>query len=275
MQEQRAETYARCTAELEGDHTGPGAEAIFDQALTNGLAAVVSAEWGEAAATEKNGRRVRSAAALLDVVEEKAQEDPEEPGVFVIPDPAPLSAPNETLRGVWPWEGVDSLALDTRIHVIVLRSGIKSTQPVRHASGRGGLQREHIEALLALDHHKGLGTLGGEHADRAWEGTKADDRAARARAFALLLRLGDEEASNRAERARELHPSYHPKHNPDGLELQDCPVCGYTAFSPDHGDEHGMGIGVGQCLVCHYERTAGVAAEEAEKLIYQLRWADS
>ncbi|MEV0262814.1 hypothetical protein AB0I49_15945 [Streptomyces sp. NPDC050617] len=253
---------------------GSGAEAIFDQALTNGLAAVVSAEWGEAAATEKDGRRVKSAAALLDVVKEKAQEDQEEPGVFVIPDPAPPPAPNESLRSVWPWEGAESLALDTRIHVIVLRSGIKSTQPVRHASVRGGLQREHIEALLALDHHNSLGTLGGEHADCAWEGTEADDRAARARAFALLLRLGDEEASNRAERASELHPSYHPKHNPDSLELQDCPICGYTAFGPDHGDEHGMGIGVGQCLVCHYERTADVAAEEAEKLLFQLRWAD-
>lgn len=148
--------HAQCTAELGGDHTGPGAEVIFDYALTNGLAAVMSAQWGETAATEKNGRRVRSAAALLDVVEEKAQEDPEEPGVFVIPDPAPLQAPNESLRSVWPWEGADSMALDTRIRVTVLRSGIKSTQPVRHASGRGGLQHEHIEALFALVHRKAL-----------------------------------------------------------------------------------------------------------------------
>lgn len=87
--------------------------------------------------------------------------------------------------------------------------------------------------------------------------TKSDDRAARARAFALLLRLGDEEASNRAERAGELHPP---------APSADTPPAARTTET-----EHGMGIGVGQCLVCHYERTADVAAEEAEKLIYQLR----
>jgi hypothetical protein len=37
MQEQRAQTYARCTAEVDADHSTAGAEAIFDQALTKAL----------------------------------------------------------------------------------------------------------------------------------------------------------------------------------------------------------------------------------------------
>ncbi|MFK0223291.1 hypothetical protein ACIQWN_34540 [Streptomyces vinaceus] len=56
------------------------------------------------------------------------------------------------------------------------------------------------------------------------------------------------------------------------MALQDCPVCRYTALSPDHGDE--LGIGVGQCLVCHYERTAEAAAEEAKNLAHELGTAD-
>ncbi|MFK0223293.1 hypothetical protein ACIQWN_34550 [Streptomyces vinaceus] len=54
MQKQRAETYARCTAQLLADRTVPGAEAIFDQGLSNGLAAIVADQWGEAAARKNN-----------------------------------------------------------------------------------------------------------------------------------------------------------------------------------------------------------------------------
>ncbi|MFE5560231.1 hypothetical protein [Streptomyces sp. NPDC056544] len=36
-----------------------------------------------------------------------------------------------------------------------------------------------------------------------------------------------------------------------------------------------MGIGVGQCLVCHYERTPEAAAEEAKNLIHELRSANN
>ncbi|ORT56105.1 hypothetical protein [Streptomyces sp. CB03238] len=154
------------------------------------------------------------------------------------------------------------------------RDGIKGTEPVRHASGKGGLQREHVDALLALDDHEGLRSLGNEHADRVWGSTRDADRHSCARSAALLLRTGEEEGARRAEQAAALHPRYHSKRNPDGLELQDCPVCGYDAFNSDHGDEHGMGVGVGERLVCHYERTPAAVAEEAERLIYEMRWAD-
>ncbi|MGW8399101.1 hypothetical protein ACWGLP_20850 [Streptomyces lydicus] len=57
--------------------------------------------------------------------------------------------------------------------------------------------------------------------------------------------------------------------------MQDCPVCGYTAFSPDHGDEYGMDIGVGQCLVCHYERTADVAPNESREAVFPSPLAEA
>ncbi|GAA0482697.1 hypothetical protein [Streptomyces olivaceiscleroticus] len=90
----------------------------------------------------------------------------------------------------------------------------------------------------------------------------------------MLIRIGDEEAARRAEEATNLHDPWHPKHNPGGLDLQVCPVCGYETFSADQEDEHGMGIGVGQCLVCHYVRGAEKAAQEAEAQIFATRWAD-
>ncbi|MGW1226583.1 hypothetical protein [Streptomyces sp. NPDC002530] len=273
MQTQRAETYARCTAELEGDHQAPGGEAIFDQALTNGLAAIVSSQWGEETAADAKGR-VKSAAQLLTVVEEKAQAVADEPGVYVIPDPEPASAaaPGDS---PWPWAEDETLPdLDTRINVTVLREGIKGTQPVRHGSGAGGLRREHVDALLALDDHESLRSLMTEHSDRAWESARDEDRHSRARAAALLRRIGPEEAARRARKASALHSPYHPKHNPEGLDLDDCPICGYTAFSADNGDELGMGVGVGECLVCHYERSSATANDQAQRLYYRARWAD-
>ncbi|MCX4523935.1 hypothetical protein OHA69_40825 [Streptomyces anulatus] len=273
MQTQRAETYARCTAELDGNHGAPGAEAIFDQALTNGLAAIVSSQWGEETAADARGR-VKSAAQLLAVVEEKAQAVGDEPDVYVIPDPEPVSAafPGDS---PWPWVEDETLPdLETRINVAVLREGIKGTQPVRHGSGEGGLRREHVDALLALDDHESLRSLMAEHSDRAWEHDKDEDQHSRARAADLLRRIGPEEAARRAQEAANLHTPYHPKHNPEGLDLDSCPICGHTAFSAEHGDELGMGVGVGECLVCHYERSSATANSEAQQLYYQARWAD-
>ncbi|TXR94506.1 hypothetical protein EAO73_35080 [Streptomyces sp. col6] len=271
MQTQRAEIYARCSAEIDGNPHAVGAEAIFDQALTNGLAAIVSAQWGEKAVMNKYGR-VKSATELLTVVEGKAEKEGSE--IYVIPDPEPASE-RDPGDSPWPWaEDSDLPDLDTRINVAVLREGIKGTQAVRHGRGEGGLAREHIDALLALDDHESLRSLMTEHADRAWDSARDEDLHSRARAAALLRRIGDEAAARRAEEAAELHTPYHPKHNPEGLALDDCPVCGYTAFSADCGDELGMGIGVGQCLVCHYERSWDTANDEARSLYFKVRWAD-
>jgi hypothetical protein len=273
MQSERAETYAQCTADLELAPTPAAAAGTFDTALTNGLAAIVAHEW-PAELAFANGR-IKSASALLDVVEKKATADPEQAGLFVLPDPEPDKPAAAPANTSWPWvEDIQLPPLDTRIDVESLRDGLNRTQPVRHGRGTGSLERRHLDALLALDDHITLRCLSSEHADRAWEEAKDADAHTRARAAALLLRIGHEEAARRAQTAAELHEPYHPKHNPDGLDLQHCPVCGYESFSSDHQDEHGIGIGVGQCLVCHYERSPEAAAEEAENQIFAARWAD-
>jgi hypothetical protein len=41
----RADEYGRCTRALQEDRTRPDSEGIFDQALTNALAAVVAQRW--------------------------------------------------------------------------------------------------------------------------------------------------------------------------------------------------------------------------------------
>lgn len=272
MQTERAMTYAKCTTDLELSLASAGAAGVFDQALTNGLAAIVAHEWPDQVAY--NDGRVKSASALLKVIEERAAANPEQPGVRVLPDPDP-PAPGRDGGTPWPWaDGEELPPLDTRIDIETLRDALRATQPVRHASGTGALERRHLDALLALDDHTSLRCLSSEHADRAWQDTEEEDAHSRARAAALLMRIGDEEAIRRAEEAAKLHDSWHPKYNPGGLNLQTCPVCGYETFSADHDDEHGMGVGVGQFLVCHYERSAEKAAQEAGAQIFATRWAD-
>ncbi|NIY69515.1 hypothetical protein SMALB_7639 [Streptomyces malaysiensis] len=119
-----------------------------------------------------------------------------------------------------------------------------------------------------------LMVLDAEREDRHEQSASEEDRREWARALKRLERLGKEEADRRAAEAAELHEGRHPKHNPDGLDLQDCLVCNYTAFSSEAGGELGMQIGVGQCLVCHYERSPAIAAQEARELLYETRWAD-
>ncbi|QES06168.1 hypothetical protein DEJ44_11395 [Streptomyces venezuelae] len=273
MQTMRAEKYAQCTANLAKDHAAPGAEAVFDQALTNGLAAIVCAQWGEEHLMD--GKKVKSAAQLLAVIEEKAEKATDEPGIYVIRETGMTASPSGGRP--WPWaeDNEQTLpALNTRVDVAVLRDGISVTQAVRHARGAGGLTRGHVDALLALDDHESLQCLASEHADRAWTDSREADEHSQARAVATLIRIGDEEAARRAKQAVELHKPFHPKHNPDSLGLQSCPVCGYEAFGADHGDDHGMGVGVGECFVCHYQRSSEIAREEAEEMIYDLRWAE-
>jgi hypothetical protein len=45
LNRRRARQYAVCTYALDYDHVTDGAEGVLDQALTNGLAAIVSHEW--------------------------------------------------------------------------------------------------------------------------------------------------------------------------------------------------------------------------------------
>ncbi|MEU2907911.1 hypothetical protein ABZ771_34345 [Streptomyces globisporus] len=67
MQEKRAEEYGRCATVLDVDFQVPGAAAIFDQALTNGLAAIVAHIWqGQEIEKRKNGdHRLKAASTGL------------------------------------------------------------------------------------------------------------------------------------------------------------------------------------------------------------------
>ncbi|WP_223297416.1 hypothetical protein [Catenulispora acidiphila] len=239
MQQERSWVYAACTVRLAPDQ--PGCEAVFDQALTNGLAAIVALEWPGAEANARG--RVRSAAELLDVISERVPQDGQT-GVYPIPDTS------------------ISQGLNTLVDVATLRDGVTQTQQVRHARGPGRLEERHVDALRALDHHRSLRSLSGEESDRVWDQAREDDRASILRAVAFLDLIGEDEAARRAVDVENPN-AYHPKHNPDGQELEECPVCGLDTFCIQGIDDYGYGFGSGQCLVCAYVRSRDTADEMA------------
>ncbi|MFD9598599.1 hypothetical protein ACFWA9_38355, partial [Kitasatospora sp. NPDC059973] len=136
------------------------------------------------------------------------------------------------------------------------------------------LERRHVDALLDLDEHPSLGALAAAYEDQHFQSAVEDDRASRKRAVKPLARIGDDEAGRRAAEAVELHNGYHPKHHPEGVDLDFCPVCEYETFSAEGDDHLGMGHGPGQCLVCHYERGSGMSEHLATAAYYRVRWAD-
>lgn len=285
MESQHARSYAVRAVKLDEDHAVPDAADNFDTALTNALIAIVAREWP---GREKyRSGKMMSARDLLQLIKNKAEVGckarqlvPGEPDVCVISDPHPVTGdepsarigeetPTLFLAGRRPLP-----PLDTRIDVATLTDALEATQPIRH--GREGgrpLERRHVDALLALDDHTSLMVLSTEREDRYERSASKEDRRERARALKRLERLGKEEADRRAAEAVELHEGYDPKNNPEGLDLQDCPVCAYLAFSSEGGDELGMQVGVGQCLVCHYERSPAIADQEARVLLYEAKWA--
>jgi hypothetical protein len=96
----------------------PGNEAIFDQALTNGLAAIVERRW---AGEETAGNRVKSASQLLDVITARGRGV--EDGVVELPDLDP--PPEGFVFGGDP--------TPTRVKTASLREAIRITQRPRHA----------------------------------------------------------------------------------------------------------------------------------------------
>ncbi|MET8514379.1 hypothetical protein [Streptomyces sp. NPDC005077] len=231
-----------------------GREGIFDQALSNGLAAIVAFEWpGE----EARKGRVLSASALLKVIEDHV---PATDGVVLIPDKHP--APGmPLLRTDSIFQAPRPASLHTQVDVRTLQDGIDASQLARHGRGAGGLQRRHIEALLALDGHESLGVMGEEQQERIRGTAQREDAASKDLAAEYLERIGDEEAARRAERVENPN-AYHPKHNPDGHDLGNCPVCGYETFCVEGLAPISGRVGYGQCLVCTYIRTPDVAEDE-------------
>ncbi|WP_406490484.1 hypothetical protein OHB06_51745 [Streptomyces sp. NBC_01604] len=288
MRDQRAQEFARCTVALaaelhEARHNragvtdvegssdpfaGPaptaddpfapymaGREGIFDQALSNGLAVIVASEWPGDEADRKG--RVLSASALLKVIEGHI---PATDGIVLIPDkhPAP-EIPQGNMNTIFQ---APRPSLHTRIDVRTLHHGIEVSQTARHGRGVGGLQQRHIEALLALDGHESLGVMGEEQQDRVRETALREDTASRDQAARYLERIGEDEAVRRAEHVENPN-AYHPKRNPDGHDLDTCPVCGHETFCVEGLAPIFGRVGYGQCLVCTYTRTPDVAEDEA------------
>lgn len=239
MQTERAYHYARCSAVLNADHEVPGCEAAFDQALSNGLTAIVAHEWPGNEANAKGW--VYSAAELLQAIAKRAAVQPD--GTHLI-----------------SWSDPRGDSQEIRVDTDTLHSGITAAQAPRHARGPGTLERRHVDALLALDGHPALGRISEVVSDERWGQAEVRDIYDRQRAEEYLEFIGDEEALVRAERAPELVELYHPKHNPDWerTELEECRVCEFASFRLDFPSEF-PNTGRGACLVCSYTRSAEVS----------------
>jgi hypothetical protein len=258
---QRGYHYARCAVVLDEDPEVPGAEALFDQALSNGLAAIVSTEWpGEE--LEKNGQ-VKSAARLLTVVTDHLESDSDGHYRLALEDGARVAVGDP----------------DAESHLIIdvetLREAVTTGQAIRH--GRrgilGALERRHIDALVALDRHPSLARFWEEYADRALARERARDLRLQAHAADYVELIGDDEVRRRVATAPDYLP-IRPKDRIDGPSLYSCPVCTNDTLLGTAIDDLGYGIVVGICLVCSYSRGSVIADDEARELEWP-RWRDS
>lgn len=232
-----AREYAECAAVLDEQPDVAGAAALFDQALTNGLVAIVGAEWP---GDERNGRQTKPARALIRIIEERCPENA--PGVHLI-----------------QISEADVIQIDVR----TLLDALDVSQPTRHARGGGGaITRQHIQALLALDDHGALGQLHGELLDKNWRRTHVADRQLIGHAASYLEFIGEAEADRRAETIGDYLPA-DPKESATAYDPQLCPVCDRHTLIVNGLDDFGEGVGSGMCIVCSYERSDEIAYWEA------------
>jgi hypothetical protein len=255
LQARRARQYAVCTYALDHDRATDGAEGVFDQALTNGLAAIVAHEWPG----EEVGRRGRmlAAAGLLDVLEQHGKH--KDDGVVAI------LRPGEPEYTQYPFED-EPMPNYTAVNVTVVREALSATQAIRHARDSGepmdtALTGAHIAALRELDHHPALYALSDEVINRAECSVIQRDRIEQNRALDYWHSLGD------AERGRREMIDYEAEYaweTPgDRCEVQDCPVCWQRSLVAGQFDSQLDEIGIGWCAACSYERTREVADDAA------------
>jgi hypothetical protein len=151
---QRRREYGECTAALVMNPEANGAEGLFNQALSNGLAAIVSHHWpgGE----RKSNGRMKSAADLLAFINRKIRRR----GSMRV-----LEGRTQGYR----WR--------TALATNVLADGVKRTDPVRHGT-EGGSPPEgrHIDALVKLDTHPSLRSMRDALRDESWVRMVAADR---------------------------------------------------------------------------------------------------
>lgn len=170
-----ATTTPRCAFAVSRDPHAAGAEALFDHALNNGLAVIVSTSWPQA---EIEGRprdgaepRVKSASALLDVIIDKARS----PDSSITPSGADLADGKVRVLSIESTPGADPETVTltvsnrpegqppphwhlplgaerhsddvVRVEVSTLRDAIRIAHPVRHGRARHSeLDRRHVDA---------------------------------------------------------------------------------------------------------------------------------
>ncbi|WP_157535247.1 hypothetical protein [Nocardia inohanensis] len=253
--DRRVEEYAKCTYALTHQPGLDGREAVFDQALTNGLAVLVAHTWpGEEMKTVRGQVQIKSAAELLGVIKDKT-------GSGRIPHD--LDNPVTDLPDTY-----DPLVVlpFTEVNVPLLKAAVVATQAIRHARETGSdtdsvLTIEHLAALAALDRHPKLGGITWVQVDRDWESSRANNDTEMERAHRFCEAL---EGSPELERRTGLDYEVEAFGRPDEpVDVEMCPVCGEIAFVARSRDGMTATIGVGHCWVCSYERTALVAEQMA------------
>lgn len=241
----RGEDYGRCTRALEQDREQPGAEAIFDQALSNGLAAIVSRRWpGE----EVRGRLVKSASECLDVIEKHGAQL--EAGVYELEDIDP--PPPGFVLGDEP--------TPTIVRVAVLREGLRITQPPRHARVHEPqpLRAEHVDALRILNVDASLQVVFADFdLDELEQRVALADSVELARARRYLELLSPEELEHRD--GIDYVGDYTEVDDGDRIEPAGCPGCGLQALIPSGFDSYLGEFAWGTCVACSYTKAYEVA----------------
>jgi hypothetical protein len=266
VQQQRAREYAVCTYALQANRDADGSQAIFDQALTNGLAAIVANEWPGDELDRKG--RILSARDLLNVIENHKK-------------PAGDGTIHLVPAGEAEWItlpfGDDPFPNFTRVDAGTLRDGLHETQSVRHARHEGDAQaavsEQHLEALCDLGAHPALFTLNDEALDRAEAGLAAAVADEQDRATEYWLSLsGDERARRMSIDYREEYAWQRPD---ERCEVQQCPICWQESLVATEFDGYLDQIGIGTCVACGYRRSREMAEDEAMILELQRKVEES
>jgi hypothetical protein len=191
---------------------------------------------------------MRSASALLDVVE--AHEELRPDGIYELADVDPL--PEIDVFG----PGLDPTP--TRIDAETLRDALRRTQVIRHAREEAAelLEDRHVNALTELNADAALRVSleYGEDVDEYGEGVVLADAVERARAPAYLDSLSFDEMERRAnvdyaEEYLEVEDGerYHTAH--------ECPVCGLEALIETMRDSYLDEFPAGTCIACSYTKS--------------------
>lgn len=249
----RRDRYAAGTLALQREEVPVGAEAVFNQALTNGLLAIAVAELPEYREYERPGGRPPSARRVLRDLE--ARFGPAQNGSFEIPDPTSTQLGQPVVVGIR-----------------VLEDAIEATDPIRH--GRPAvraLAQSDIRALLALDRHPALRHLDTVAMDVAEIKAEAQDLVELGRASGYLEVVDEVEQRRRKEA---LPVPFMDPSEPPGPEPLDCPVCGHPTLLSTGSDSFGYGITAGICFVCSYRRSDHAAHGENLQVEWDLHWKD-